>query len=179
MTVIGQQRPRAVAKLAGRIASSVLIVVFLAVMALFLIVPRVAHGAALTVLSGSMSPDLPVGSVVIVRSVDPTSLRPGDVATYRQVGGSNLITHRIVAIDRTTTPNTFTFRGDRNPVPDPTPVPASAIRGEVWFDVPFIGTLRQQLGQSRPTVVLIGVVALGAYSVWQFGSVWRDRRRQA
>jgi signal peptidase I len=163
----------------ARAGATAVIAVLLGTVALFLIVPRVTHGAVLTVLSGSMAPDLPVGSVVMVRSVDPKTLRTGDIATYQQRGGSNLITHRVVAIDKTTTPYTFTFRGDRNPVPDPQPVPASAIRGKVWFDVPLVGTLRERLGSVRTQVVLFGVFALSAYSLWQFGSVLRDRRRRA
>jgi signal peptidase I len=151
----------------------------LAMVALFTVVPRVMHGAALTVLTGSMSPDLPVGSVAMTRSVAPTSLHVGDVATYQEPGGTNLITHRIVAIDRTTTPYEFTFQGDRNPVPDPTKVPASAIRGKVWLDVPYLGSLRAHIGRNRSVVVLLGVTCLGAFSLWQFFGVWRDRRSTA
>jgi signal peptidase len=162
----------------GRTMTTVLIALLLAVVALLVVLPRVTHGAAMTVLTGSMAPDLPVGSVVLVRRVDPATLHPGDVATYQQSSGSNLITHRIVAVDTTTAPISFTFRGDRNPVPDPQAVPASAIRGKVWFDVPYLGTLRERLGDGQPMIVLIGVLALSAFSVWQFTAVWRDRRRR-
>jgi signal peptidase len=170
-------RTRSVARTIGRGAATLLIGLLLGVIALFLVVPRVTHGAALTVLSGSMAPDLPVGSIVMVRNVDPASLHVGDVATYKQQGDSNLITHRIVAIDAAH--STFTFKGDRNPVPDPQPVPANAIRGKVSFDVPYLGSLREHLGHDRPAVVLIGVLGLSAFSIWQFGCVWRDRRRRA
>jgi signal peptidase len=153
--------------------------VLLAMVALFTVVPRITHGAALTVLTGSMSPDLPVGSVAMTRSVSPGALHVGDVVTYQEPGTADLITHRIVAIDKTSTPYEFTFQGDRNPVPDPEPVPASAVRGKVWLDVPYLGTLRAHLGQNRAIVVLIGVVSLSAFSLWQFFSVWRDRRRTA
>jgi signal peptidase I len=171
-------RVRSVGRIVARVAATTLIVLLLAVVGLLVVLPRLTNGAAMTVLTGSMAPDLPVGSVVLVRKVDPASLRPGDVATYQQADGPNLITHRIVAIDKTTTPISFTFRGDRNPVPDPQPVPASAIRGKVWFDVPYLGTLRERLGRGQHAVVLIGVLALSAFSFWQFAGVWRDRRRR-
>lgn len=171
-------RPRSMLRWTGRVLATFLIVTFVAAIGVLLVLPKLTGGASMTVLTGSMEPDLPVGSVVVVRPVDPRSLKPGDVATYEQVGGSNLVTHRIVGIDRTTTPMTFTFRGDRNPVPDPQPVPANNIRGKVWFDVPHLGTLRERFGHGRPEIVLIGVICLGGFSLWQFGSVWRDRRRQ-
>ena len=49
---------------------------------------------ALTVLTGSMTPEIPVGSVVIDRPVDPGMLKVGDVATYQKVPGvDEYITH--------------------------------------------------------------------------------------
>ena len=45
-----------------------------------LVLPRITDGAALTVLTGSMTPEIPVGSVVLVRPVDTATLRVGDVA---------------------------------------------------------------------------------------------------
>ena len=124
---------------------------------------------------GSMAPDLPVGSLVLTRSTDPVSLRVGDVVTYQQAGSTNLVTHRVVAISADH--SSFTFRGDANPVPDPQAVPASAIRGKVWADLPYLGVLRDRLGQGRPIAVVIGTILLSAISAWQFGSYWRDRRR--
>ena len=161
----------------GNLVFGVLLALLFSILALFLIVPRVMHGAALTVLTGSMEPDLPVGSVVLTRSVSPDDLKVGDIAVYQQPGGTNLITHRIVAVDGSH--STFTFQGDRNPVPDPVAVPARAIKGKIWLDVPFIGRLGTPLGHRRPVIVLVCVVALGGFSLWQFSQVFRDRRRRA
>lgn len=161
---------------AARVAAGAVITLLLAAVAVLVALPRITHGAALTVLSGSMAPELPVGSVVLVRAADPATLRVGDVATYRQDGTANLVTHRIVAIERGPTLR-FTFRGDANPVADPRPVPSSAILGKVWFDVPYLGSVRDRLGNRRSLVVISGVLCLSLFSVWQFAAVWRDRRR--
>src|SRR3546814_7265110 len=65
-----------------------------------LTVPRLMGGATLTVLSGSMSPTIPKGSIVLVKPVDPQSLDEGDVITWQvRPGESTYITHRIVEID--------------------------------------------------------------------------------
>lgn len=144
------------------------------------VLPRVTHGAALTVLTGSMRPTLPVGSVVIERPVKAQALRVGDIATYQQTPGRSVyITHRIAAIDTSTTPTTFTFKGDANRVADPLPVPATAIRGKVWFDVPYVGRLRQTSvgGGLRSAALLLGVLGLGAYSISNLVAGVREVRR--
>ncbi|MGH8860253.1 MAG: signal peptidase I, partial [Jatrophihabitantaceae bacterium] len=137
----------------------------------------IVGGRALTVLTGSMEPALPVGSVVIERSGDVADLHVGDVATYQQSGSGNLVTHRIVAIDASH--SRFTFRGDANPVPDPQQVPVTAIRGVVWFDVPLVGTLRERIGSGGSNLALGAAVLLGCYSAWQFAAAFRERRRRA
>ncbi|MGN6129547.1 MAG: hypothetical protein ACTHOK_04325, partial [Nocardioidaceae bacterium] len=42
-----------------------------ATLVVLVVIPRATHGSALTVLTGSMTPEIPVGSVVVVRPVDP------------------------------------------------------------------------------------------------------------
>ncbi len=155
-------------------------VVLLLVVTALVVLPRVTHGAALTVLSGSMRPALPVGSVVIERPVDTADLQVGDIATYQQAPGRGVyITHRIAAIDRTANPVMFTFKGDANRVADALPVPATAIRGKVWFDVPYLGWLRRGSGPAnlRSGALLLGVLGLGTYSVCQLVGGFRDRKR--
>lgn len=144
---------------------------------LTLLLPRLVHGAALTVRTGSMAPALAVGDLVIDRPVDPSMLRVGDIATYRQPSGT-LITHRVAGVDASGPQLRFTFRGDANRATDPLPVPADAIRGRVWFAVPYVGTLSQRLAIARPVIVGAGVLALSGYALVQFAAVARDRRRR-
>jgi len=88
------------------------------------------------VLSGSMEPTLPVGSLVIISPVDPDSLKVGDIICYR-FSESVLITHRIVYV----TPEGFETRGDANEEIDSKIVDKSQVVGSVAFSVPFIGYL--------------------------------------
>ena len=44
------------------------------------------------VLSGSMEPELPVGSMVFVHQVDPTDIAMGDNATFYRSDGA-VVTH--------------------------------------------------------------------------------------
>lgn len=142
------------------------------------VLPRATHGAALTVLSGSMTPTFRTGSVVLIRPVDPATLRVGDVVTYqRRPGVAEYVTHRIVAVDTATTPVSFTTKGDANRGPDLDPVPASAVRGRAWFAVPYLGTLRQLAG-NRSLALLVVVVGLSGYAVAQFVGGLRDLLRR-
>jgi signal peptidase len=150
-------------------------VAVLGALVVVLLLPRLVHGAALTVRSGSMTPALSTGDLVVVRPVDAAALHVGDIATYREQSGS-LVTHRVVAVAGSGTNRTFTFQGDANASADPEPVPAAAVQGRVWFTVPYLGTLRARLAEARPAVVVGGVLALGGYALVQFGSYARERR---
>ena len=157
------------------------IVLAAAAVAVLVVIPRATHGVALTVLTGSMTPEIPVGSVVIDRPVDPGTLKVGDVATYQRAPGvDEYITHRVVAVHAETTPVTFTFKGDANRGADIDPIPATAIRGQVWFHVPYLGTIRDGLQShgTRGLTLAAVLLLLGGYSVVQIVGGLRDRRRE-
>lgn len=165
-----------------RIATWVIRLLLLAVLGLITfaivvltILPRATHGTALTVLTGSMTPKIPVGSVVIDRPVDPGTLQVGDVATYqKEPGKAEYITHRIVKIDASKTPAMFTFKGDANRGPDPVAVPATAIRGKVWFHVPYLGTIRDAL-HTKGGLTGVAMLALAGYALYQGAGALRQR----
>jgi signal peptidase len=141
------------------------------------VIPRLTGGQALTVLSGSMTPGIPVGSVVMVRPVDPGALRVGDVATYQAEPNKPVyITHRIVAIGSSNAQTVFTFKGDANRGPDVDPVVAGQIRGKVWFHVPWLGRIRDDL-KTRAGITLLLALLLAGYAVSQLSAAVRERHR--
>jgi hypothetical protein len=112
----------------------------------------------------------------VVRPVDPSTLQVGDVATYQaEPGKEAFITHRIVGIDRSTNRISFTFKGDANRGPDIKPIPAGAIRGEVWFHVPYLGAIRDAL-HGKGGISLIAMLALAGYALSQLSAGLRERR---
>jgi signal peptidase I len=142
------------------------------------VLPRATGGVAMTVLTGSMSPEIPAGSIVLVRPVEPGTLEVGDVATYQaEEGKAVFITHRITAIDTSTSPATYTFKGDANRGADLDPVVPDQVRGEVWFHVPHLGTVRDAL-HGGTGVTLAAAVLLGGYALSQLAAGVRERRRQ-
>lgn len=61
-------------------------------------VPRAFGYTPYTVLSGSMEPELPVGSMVFVHQVDPTDIAVGDNATFYRSDGA-VVTHQVYGSD--------------------------------------------------------------------------------
>lgn len=154
----------------------VLAVVILLVLAL-IVVPRVSGGVPLTVLSGSMRPTVPEGSVVIVREVEADDLQIGDVITYQlRSGDPTLVTHRIVGITVGRDGPTFRTRGDANDAVDPNSVVAEQVKGRVWYHVPFVGRFTGRLdGSQRGLAVRFVASALVAWSAWLIVGSLRDR----
>jgi signal peptidase len=121
--------------------------------------PMVTSGSALAVLSGSMTPGLPVGGMVFTRPVDPADIVAEDVITFQRPSNpAELVTHRVVAVDTSSGAPIFTTKGDANPAPDLDPVSASAVQGELWFSAPQVGRLAAVLHSPQGLGVLIVLV---------------------
>lgn len=161
---------------AARLAAGLVLGLVAFALVVLIVIPRATHGTAMTVLTGSMTPGIPVGSVVIDRPVDPGTLHVGDIATYQKTPGkAEYITHRIVKIDPSKSPTEFTFKGDANRGPDITPVPATAIRGKVWFHVPYLGSIRDAI-QTKGGLAGIAMVLLAGYALFQLAGAYKDRK---
>lgn len=150
----------------------------LAALTVIVVIPRATQGSAMTVLTGSMTPGIPVGSIVVVRPVDPGTLQVGDVATYQREPGKGVyITHRITKVDARTSPTRFTFKGDANRGPDLKPVVPEQIRGQVWFHVPYLGGIRDGL-HGKGGMTLVAMLVLAGYALSQVGAGLRERRER-
>ncbi len=142
-----------------RIASllvSVAVALALVGVILFFVVPRVLQWDMQVVLSGSMEPAMPVGSVVLVRPVDPEAVALGDIITFRQQGSPDFVTHRVVEVVNEESLS-FRTRGDANEEPDTSLVPADALRGRVWVTIPYLGYVAQHVRQPWGFLLLVGL----------------------
>ena len=167
---------KAVVRWALRFVLLAFAVVVVAALVVTTVLPRATHGSALTVLTGSMTPAIPVGSVVVVRPVDPRTLQPGDIATYQvEEGEETFITHRVLKVHNEGEGLSFTFKGDANRGADIEPVPAGAVRGQVWFHVPYLGGIRDAL-HGKGGVTLFGMLLLAGYAISQVSAGLRERR---
>jgi len=113
--------------------------------------------------SGSMSPDIPTGSLALARPVAATDLEVGDVVSVVNAAGVR-VTHRVVAIAGTGPARELTLRGDANPVPDAETYPVTSV-DRVHLSVPGVGYAVAWLGSPLGLLVLggacVGVLVLG------------------
>jgi signal peptidase len=94
------------------------------------------------VLTGSMSPAISVGDVIVTVPITQKIPQIGDVIAYqaKRFNGENVavFSHRIIDGD---IENGFVMKGDANKSPDPQKPKAADILGVVLFTIPFIGNL--------------------------------------
>ena len=94
----------------------------------------------MTVLSGSMTPVIRTGDLIVDSPVTPaqaSSLRPGQIISVREAPGSqSVITHRIVAVKMAHGTVSYVTTGDANNAPDSTLRPASDVVGVFRFAGP-------------------------------------------
>lgn len=151
------------------------------VLALTIVLPRLGGATTYTVLTGSMRPALPPGTVVVVKPTPADRIRTGDVITFQlRSGEPTVATHRVRSVGVTSTGELrFVTQGDANDVPDVATVRPEQVKGVVWYSVPFVGYPSLKLGADVRQVAVLGAVCLlGAYAITMVGSDVRDRRRR-
>jgi signal peptidase I len=180
----GHRRPHRVARRVLRAAATVGVsAVAVAAVAVLLLVgvgPRVADYRTLVMLTGSMSPDYPAGSLLVATPQRAVDLAPGDVLTYHMpIDDHQVVTHRVVEVDRQGDVVLVRTKGDANTAPDPwvariTDDTVWTIRGAV----PRAGQLIQSA--RSPAVRPIVTLALPGLAVgWLLVGIWRKEPEDA
>lgn len=119
------------------------------------------------VISGSMEPTIPTGSMSFARVVDAKTVKVGDIVTVNRTFGTGLVTHRVVKTAQGVQGVTLlTLRGDANKTDDPQPYSVREA-GLVAFSVPVLGTVASAF-QSKNGLVAIALVALAFISAFVF-----------
>ena len=114
------------------------------------------------VLSGSMEPTYPTGSLIYVRKVDQSDLRVNDIITFSK-SPSVIATHRIVEIvPDESNPSLVRYRtkGDANAVVDDELVSFHNVIGRASFCVPQLGYMAKYIQTPPGTYVAILVCAV-------------------
>ncbi len=121
---------------AGNIISNLIIILLLAILC-FIVVSNLFFGIEVkAVLTGSMEPELPVGSLVFIKPTAYENINIGDDITFVRDESLTLITHRVISKDDLT--KQITTKGLTNNISDP-PTSYENIVGKVIFDIPYIG----------------------------------------
>lgn len=134
---------------------------------LSLVIPKLAGYDAYVVVSGSMEPAIPVGSIVFSKETDPAQLQSGDVIVFIDPArGTTPITHRVVSND--TAAGSIITKGDANESEDIDPVTYDNVLGRVGIHIPRMGfaaaTLTSVMGK-----VVAGLLLLEAWLLIEIG----------
>ncbi|MFV0429100.1 MAG: signal peptidase I [Arachnia sp.] len=171
---------RSALKFTGRTLAWIVILAAGAAVTVAVLIPRLGGAAPYTLISGSMAPQYPAGTLVVVRPVDPADISVGDVVTVQLDSGKEaVVTHRVVEIQhRADGELQFVTKGDANDIPDADVRMAVQIRGQLWYSVPYLGYVSTALsGQQRSWLVTALAAGLIGYAVWMFVGTWRERRK--
>jgi len=179
----GAVKERSLLQYLGLAVSAAMLVLVAAVAVLVIVVPLATGGAALTVLTSSMAPEYPAGSLMVIRPVPVEQIRLGDVITYQITSGEPaVVSHRVVerAVDTESGEVTFTTKGDNNAVNDALPVREVQVRGVMMFSLPLLGWVNNGInGEARQWVVPLVAGLLFAYAAYTLASTIASRRRRA
>lgn len=142
---------------------SSLALVLVVVLAVVSFVPRAFGYMPLAVLSGSMEPELPVGSMVFVRQVEPTDIAVGDIATFYRSDGA-VVTHQVYEIDPVAqvicTQGIANKNADGSIVHDAEQTPFSRVIGTVSLCIPYLGFVNAYCTTMPGLLVVVAVLAL-------------------
>lgn len=123
-----------VKKICDFLIAFILICLFFLSLALF--VPNFIGYKSFAVVSGSMEPNIHVGSIVYSKPVEFDQLKKGDIISFK-LSEDTMVTHRIYEVDKVN--RTFITKGDANENIDGQKVSFDNVVGKVQFIIPFIG----------------------------------------
>jgi signal peptidase I len=142
---------------------------------LLLGLPNVIGGRTFTVMSGSMTPAILTGDVVIDERIRPLQARIGDIITFQDPRRSRLLTHRLRSIRRHGDKLLMVTKGDANNTVERWVVPVRGQIGRVRYRVPKVGRLLWRTRTPQAKIMLIAVPALVLGTIELIG-IWRPRR---
>ena len=138
------------------------------VVALFLVgvfmVPRFMGLDTFIVTSGSMEPEYPVGSLILVSDVSPSESQAGDAITFYMTGSQIVATHQVYEIDLQK--EVFRTQGinnrdvDGNIIPDAHPVSFDSLIGKPIVCIPFLGYVNRFCTTPPGIYILLGCAAV-------------------
>lgn len=142
-------------KICGVLSTLILIVLLL--LAILMVGPFVFGLRSMAVLTGSMEPNYPVGSMVYVKEAPMDSIEVDDVISYR-ISSDTVVTHRVVAVDRDL--KQFTTKGDANATEDGAPVSYDNVVGKARLVIPYLGFISIYAKTPIGIAVICGVLIL-------------------
>lgn len=148
---------------------------FVLVVMLSAALPMAVGGTSMVVRSGSMTPAIRTGDVVVVRPMSPTEAEIGDIVTFKDPAGSGrLLVHRVRAISRVGDKVEVITKGDANTTQERWEVAADGTIGTVAYRVPALGFAVSWIGSPAGRIGLVILPAL-VLAMTLLRRIWRPR----
>lgn len=160
-------------------AATIMVIVSM-IFAFFIAGIRIFGVQVYGVLTGSMEPAYPTGSLIYVKKVDAQDLRVNDVITF-SISPNVIATHRIVEIvpdEANPTILRYRTKGDANKDVDAALVSAGNIIGKAMFAIPKLGYLANYIQQPPGIYVAILVCGLMIAFVFYTDSLENKQKTQ-
>ena len=159
----------AAARLVVRTAFGVILLAF----ATLAVGPRLLHFQTFYVRSGSMSPGIPVGALVVAVPASAEELGPGDVILFQRPDQPGvMVVHRIHAVEQRDSGRVFITKGDANSSPDAWDVPATGQGLRAVYAMDGLGFVVAWLNFAVSSRGLFATVAILA-ALYALVVIWR------
>lgn len=163
----------------GRLAEAVLNAIGEVILAVVLLccipltLPRLSGYEIYEVISGSMEPAIPTGSLVYVEYMEPEEVEPGDViAFYSEKESGSIIIHR--AVQNRVVSGEFITKGDANEKEDLSPVEYDRYIGSVSLHIPYLGALLGRVITVPGRIAAVCAVAAAGLMIAAAGRLRRE-----
>jgi signal peptidase len=140
------------------------------------VAPQLAGYRSFTVRSGSMTPAIETGDVVVTEPISPLAAKVGDVVTFVDPEGTGkLFSHRVQSVRASGAEVAFVTRGDANTSTEHWRVPAAGSIGKVAYRIPKIGYALAWVDSGPARLALVAIPAL--LLLWAaLVRIWRPER---
>lgn len=138
----------------GKILSTVIIILLIVCIALVLI-PKLFGIQYFAVTSGSMEPEIPVYSLIVVVPAEYDDIQIGDDISYVRDEQLTVVTHRV--IEKNDAEQRITTQGIANNTPDPS-TSYDNVLGVVKFHLPNVGKIFILLDTLQGKIIAITVI---------------------
>src|SRR3989344_432313 len=158
-----------------------ILLVLIALGVAFIAFPQFGN-KALIVRSGSMSPAIDVGSIVVARPADNAVYKIGDIIAFRsEKNPETLITHRVVSVGKDKAGVFYKTKGDANEEADGWSVSSKNVLGKVEFTLPYAGRVLTFAKSELGFLFLIAIPAsfVIVMEIWTIFKEIRKRKRSS
>ncbi len=139
-----------------------ILVGFVVLFAILLVGVRIVGLQVYTVLSGSMEPEYPTGSLIYVKKIDPYEIKENQVITF-MLDKYTVATHRVVGIvPDEIDPSVIRFRtkGDANDTEDGNLVHYKNVIGTPILTIPYLGYVTNYIQNPPGMYIAISIGAI-------------------